>query len=86
MGKDENSATYALGWALERSPRFASLLAREIAGRPIDVFGLRITLQKSGDDRGYTDVELRCDKALHAIVEAKQGFELPGAEQLSRDR
>lgn len=26
MGKDENSATYALGWALERSPSLASIL------------------------------------------------------------
>lgn len=86
MGKDENSATYAFGWVLERSPRFASLVAREIAGRPIDVSGLRITLQKSGDDHGYTDVELRCDKELHAIIEAKQGFGLPGIEQLSRYR
>ena len=86
MGKDENSATYALGWALERSPSFARLLVEAIAGRPIDVSDLRIALQKRGDDRGFTDIELRCDKALHAIVEAKQGFELPGIEQLSRYR
>ncbi len=86
MGKDENSATYALGWALERSPRFAALLVEAIAWRPIDVSDLRIALQKSGDDRGFTDIDLRCDKALHAIVEAKQGFDLPGIKQLSRYR
>ena len=86
MGKDENSATYALGWALERSPKFAARLVKEIAGRTIDVSDLRIALQKHGDDRGFTDVEVRCDKALHAIVEAKHGFELPGVEQLSRYR
>lgn len=86
MGKGENSATYALGWVLERSPRFAWLLASDIAGHPIDVSDLRIVLQKSGDDRGYTDVELCCEKVLHAIIEAKQGFELPGTKQLSRYR
>jgi hypothetical protein len=86
MGKDENSATYALGWALERSPALARRLAQEIAGRPIDISDLRIALQRSGDDRGYTDIELRCGKTMHAIVEAKQGFELPGVDQLSRYR
>lgn len=86
MGKNENSATYALGWALERSPCFAARLVKEIAGRSVDVSDLRIALQKTGDDRGFTDVELRCDKTLHAIIEAKQGFELPGVEQLSRYR
>lgn len=86
MGKDENSATYALGWVLERSPHFASMLASEIAGRPVDVSNLRIALQKSGNDRGYTDVELRCSNLLHAIIEAKRGFELPSAEQLLRYR
>lgn len=84
MGKDENSATYALGWALERSPRFASLLAKEIAGREVEISDLRISLQKSGQDGGFTDVELRCDRALHAIIEAKQGFALPSAQQLER--
>jgi hypothetical protein len=86
MGKDENSATYALVWAIERSPTFAALLVEAIARRPIDISDIRIALQKNGDDRGFTDIELRCDKALHAIVEAKQGFELPGIEQLSRYR
>ena len=86
MGKDENSATYALGWALERSPRFAELLVEAIAGRAIDVTNLRIALQKSGEDRGFTDVELHCDKVLHAIVEAKQGFVLPSKTQLARYR
>lgn len=36
MGKDENSATYALGWTLERSPCLASILAERLAGKPID--------------------------------------------------
>lgn len=74
MGKDENSATYSLGWTLERSPCFASLFVSEIAGTQVDYSEVRISLQKSGDDRGFTDIELRCGDELHAIIEAKQGL------------
>lgn len=86
MGKDENSATYSLGWTLERSPCFASLLVSEIAGTQVDYSEVRISLQKSGDDRGFTDIELRCGDELHAIIEAKQGFDLPTESQLLRYR
>jgi hypothetical protein len=86
MGKDENSATYALGWALERSPCFATLFVSEIAGAKMPFNEVRISLQKSGDDRGFTDIELRCGDDFHAIIEAKQGFELPTESQLLRYR
>lgn len=86
MGKDENSATYALGWTLERSPNLASLLSASLAGRTIDASGIRISLQANGDDRGFTDMELRCADQLHAILEAKQGFALPSVDQLTRYR
>lgn len=86
MGKDENSATYALGWALERSPALASLLAARIASRHVQASDIRIELQASGEDRGFTDVEIRCGSDLHAILEAKQGFEIPSVAQLKRYR
>ena len=86
MGKDENSASYALGWALDRCPSFAALFAEEIFNISIDVSDIRISLQKSGTDRGFTDLELRCERLFHAIIEAKQGFELPSSIQLQRYR
>lgn len=86
MGKDENSATYALGWALERSPELASLLAARIASGPVQSNEIRIELQASGEDRGFTDVEIRCGSELHAILEAKQRFEIPSIAQLKRYR
>ena len=86
MGKDENSATYALGWTLERSPALASILAERLAGKPIDATDMRVALQTHGEDRGFTDMELRCGDELHAILEAKQGFTLPSMDQLRRYR
>lgn len=86
FGKHENSATYALGWVLDRCPHFAELLVGSIAGTAIDTDDAVITLQKTGDDQGYTDVEIRCGPSFHAILEAKQGWHLPGLQQLRRYR
>ncbi|RQO58510.1 hypothetical protein DBR47_12430 [Paucibacter sp. KBW04] len=86
MGKDENSATYALGWTLARCPSLAAILAERLAGKPLNANEIRIALQTHGHDRGFTDMEIRCGDELHAILEAKQGFELPSIEQLSRYR
>lgn len=86
IGKDENSATYALGWTLERSPCLAAILAKRLAGQAIDASDIRVALQTHGHDRGFTDMEIRCSGELHAILEAKQGFELPSVEQLRRYR
>ncbi|MBK0115440.1 MULTISPECIES: hypothetical protein [unclassified Delftia] len=86
LGKNENSATYALGWALERSPALISILAEKFAAKTIDAADMRIELQAHSKDRGFTDMELRCGDELHAILEAKQGFSLPGIDQLRRYR
>ena len=86
MGKDENSATYALGWAIEHSPKLAAILAERLAGKTIDASEMRVELQTHGEDRGFTDMEIRCGKELHAILEAKQGFTLPSVAQLTRYR
>jgi hypothetical protein len=86
MGKDENSATYALGWTIERSPCLAAILAERLAGQAIDASDIRVALQTHGHDGGFTDMEIRCGGELHAILEAKQGFQLPSIEQLRRYR
>lgn len=86
MGRDENSATFALGWALESSPHFARLLIERIAGRKVPTADRFIRLQKHGDDKGFTDIEIRCGDELHAVLEAKVGWQVPTAAQLRRYR
>ena len=84
MGKDENSATYALGWTLERCPLFLRLFISHIAGQPIKEAEGHLVLQKAGEDRGFTDLEIHYGRYVHCIVEAKQGWLLPTMTQLRR--
>ncbi len=84
IGRDENSATFALGWALERSPTFANAFVASLAGRPVATGELHIHLQTRADDRGFTDIELRCGTEFEAIIEAKAGWQVPSDEQFLR--
>jgi hypothetical protein len=86
LGRDENSATFALGWALENCPQFARLLIERIAGRKIPTADRFIRLQKHGEDKGFTDIEIRCGDELHAVLEAKVGWQVPTVAQLHRYR
>lgn len=86
LGRDENSATFALGWTLEASPQFAKLLVNKIAGRKLPATGRYFRLQQSGEDKGFTDLEIRFGDELHAIVEAKIGWQVPNEAQLRRYR
>jgi hypothetical protein len=83
LGSNENAATFALGWALEKSPYLlrALLDSLELSSN----FGETVvTLQRFAEDRGFSDIELRCANAFHVIVEAKKGWQLPEPSQLER--
>ena len=83
-GSDENSASYALGWALDQSPHYRRLVLQEAFGRRIDTNDAVITLQSHGEDSGYTDIEIRSGHHVHAILEAKLSWKLPSVDQLNR--
>ena len=83
-GEDENSATYALGWALAHSASFAKLFLEEAFDSEIDVTNLMVELQKHGLDGGYTDIELHAGHQFHAVLEAKKGWEVASRTQLER--
>ena len=83
-GADENSASFALGWVLERSPNYLSLVAEEVFGEIEDLGDVVITLQKHGEDGGYTDVEIQAGHRFHAILEAKRGWGVATEDQLMR--
>ncbi len=84
LGRNENSATYALGWTLDRCPVFLNTLSSHIVGRELKLSDGLLVLQQSGIDKGYTDLEIHYGKELHCIVEAKQGWVLPTVAQLRR--
>lgn len=84
-GLDENSATFALGWVLEKSSCFRQLLIERLLDIPIgnqDVW--LIDLQQYGLDKGYTDIEIKSPGYCHIIIEAKRNWTLPNTNQLSR--
>ncbi|MFB3107108.1 MAG: hypothetical protein ACE1ZA_19600, partial [Pseudomonadales bacterium] len=85
LGTDENSATFALGWVLDRSPAFAAALVNDLLGiRGIEHENLVIELQRHGSDRGFTDIEIICRNKYHIIIEAKRGWTLPSDIQLQK--
>jgi hypothetical protein len=82
LGHRENDMTFSLGWAIFQVPSLgAALLRQSFEGECGDLVVVR--LQEFGEDRGFTDVELRTDRE-HLIIEAKRGWTLPTVGQLRR--
>ena len=83
-GNDENSVTYALGWSLSQSPALLAALGENLFGQPIEFDDSRIDLQRSSQDRGFSDVEIVAPSVAHIIIEAKRYRDLPGTAQLKK--
>ena len=85
-GVDENSATYALGWTLSKSPNLLEVFVQTCISDDIkpDFDLVVIELQKSGKDNGFTDMEIKQQSEFHIIVEAKKGWFLPSKKQLAK--
>lgn len=84
LGHDENDMTAALGWGLAHS----HAMLRRFAERVLP--GLSITepvvieLQQHDQlDAGFTDIEIKAPN-VHAIVEAKRGWDPPSEAQMRR--
>lgn len=84
LGDDEDSATFAVGWALDRSPVFRRAVLAAV-GMPSRIESdATVALQRRDRDGGVTDIELQCGTEAHLIFEAKVGWQLPGRQQLQR--
>ena len=83
-GYDENSATYAFGWVLSKSPNLLQAFITSSIGEDpsIDLKNVTIDLQKHGQDKGFTDLEIKQEGVFHIIVEAKKLWSLPSKKQL----
>ncbi len=82
-GVTENSATFAPGWIIEKSPTFLGLFVEDLGG-PSDSpeETIVVDLQRHDKDGGFTDVEIACGDRLRLIIEAKRGWILPEGGQL----
>ena len=83
-GDGEDSITYALGWSLSQSPALLAALCENLFSQPIEFDDARVDLQQSGQDRGFTDVEIFSPSGPHIIIEAKRYWDLPETAQLKK--
>ncbi len=82
IGDRENDITYSIGWAMSQCPLFRARVIGEILPEFASAMTDSILLQERGEG-GITDIEVK-GPAVHIILEAKRGFEVPTLEQLTR--
>lgn len=83
LGQNENDLTYALGWALARSPTFLKQLATVLGFKDGFSERVKVRLQEYSSTKGITDIEIDDPALCHIILEAKRGFTIPGKAQLA---
>lgn len=84
IGTLENDITKSIAWALCRCPAFMEKVINDIFD--IDFCNpekVRISYQDFERGKGITDLEITDNESFYVIIEAKRGWILPGAEQLS---
>ncbi len=83
IGTLENDITKSIAWALCKCPMFMKRIINEILGIDINPEKVRIGYQEFENDKGITDLEITDNESFYIIVEAKRGWILPYAEQLT---
>lgn len=82
LGTHEPALTAALGWVMGRSPALmGGVLDRLDLEEPASAGEVSVDLE-SADAAGRTDIEISTPTA-HVIIEAKQGWIVPGQVQLA---
>lgn len=84
IGFLENDITKSIAWALAKCPFFLKVVINSMLGIDVDPEKVRITYQQYEQETGITDLEVTDDDLFFVIVEAKRGWILPGAEQLTK--
>ena len=84
LGDKENDITLSMSWALAKCPEFLKAVVQHICGLVPDTDAVTVMNQKYDADTGITDIEVSDYKNFHIIFEAKRGWLLPGADQLTK--
>lgn len=87
LGVKENDITRAIAWTLKKCPSFLCAFTKQIGIEvvaPDETTILYQQFEKTGDENGYTDLEITDNRSFHIILEAKRGWILPGSEQLTK--
>lgn len=84
IGDKENDITISIAWVLNKCPEFLCSIINEIFSIRINTDETIIFFQKYDARTGITDIEITDRNEFHVIIEAKRGWILPGAEQLTK--
>lgn len=84
LGDKENDITLSMSWALAKCPEFLKAVVASVSGFTPDVEDTTIMNQRYDAATGITDIEVTDHKNFHIIFEAKRGWLLPGADQLTK--
>lgn len=84
LGDKENDITLSMSWALTKCPEFLKAVVSDVSGFTPSVEDTTIMNQRYDAVTGITDIEVTDHKNFHIIFEAKRGWLLPGADQLTK--
>ena len=84
IGDKENDITKSIAWALNKCPAFLEKVVNDVLGLKIDPETVDILYQSYDPKTGITDIEMTDSNLFYLIIEAKRGWILPGADQLTK--
>lgn len=84
LGDKENDITLSMSWALAKCSEFLKALIISIVGMAPPSDEISILNQRYDADAGITDIEITDFQTFHIIIEAKRGWILPSADQLTK--
>ncbi len=84
IGDKENDITKSISWALNKCPVFMNKVVNKVFGIDVNPDEVNILYQNYDSETGITDIEMTDGQTFHLIIEAKRGWVLPGAEQLTK--
>lgn len=84
LGDKENDITLSTSWALAKCSEFLKALIISITGIAPPNDDISILNQRYDANAGITDIEITNFQTFHIIIEAKRGWILPSADQLTK--
>lgn len=84
LGDKENDITLSMSWALVKCAEFLKALIISITGTAPPNDDISILNQRYDANAGITDIEITDFQTFHIIIEAKRGWILPSADQLTK--
>lgn len=84
LGDKENDITLSMSWALAKCSEFLKTLIISITGTAPPNDDISILNQRYDANAGITDIEITDFQTFHIIIEAKRGWILPSADQLTK--